>query len=68
MYASQDDWVHVNCALWSAEVFEEVDGTLQHVHVAAKRGKHMVGGITVSACWSSAVQVYLCTEDENVCV
>ena len=42
MYAGQDDWVHVNCALWSAEVFEEVDGSLQHVQAAAKRGRKMV--------------------------
>ena len=42
LYAGQDDWVHVNCALWSAEVFEEVDGSLQNVHSAASRGKQMV--------------------------
>ena len=42
VYAGQDDWVHINCALWSAEVYEEVDGTLQHVHTAIARGKQMV--------------------------
>ena len=42
LYAGQDDWVHVNCALWSAEVFEEEDGTLQNVHVAMVRGRQMV--------------------------
>jgi hypothetical protein len=42
LYAGQDDWVHVNCALWSAEVFEEQDGTLQNVHVAMVRGRQLV--------------------------
>ena len=42
LYAGQDDWVHVNCALWSAEVYEEVDGTLQNVHAAVVRGKQLV--------------------------
>ena len=42
VYVGQDDWVHVNCALWSAEVYEEVDGTLQHVQTAIARGKQMV--------------------------
>jgi hypothetical protein len=40
----QDDWVHVNCALWSAEVYEEEhDGTLQNVQTALSRGRVMVG-------------------------
>ena len=34
MYASQNEWVHVNCALWSAEVFEKVDRCLQNVYAA----------------------------------
>ena len=38
----QDDWAHTNCALWSAEVFEEVDGTLQNVLAAIARGRQMV--------------------------
>lgn len=39
----QDDWVHVNCALWSAEVYEEEhDGTLQNVQTALSRGRVMV--------------------------
>jgi [histone H3]-lysine4 N-trimethyltransferase MLL1 len=31
--------VHTNCALWSAEVFEEIDGSLQNVHSALSRGR-----------------------------
>ncbi|KAM6999588.1 histone-lysine N-methyltransferase 2B-like [Passerculus sandwichensis] len=29
LYMGQNEWTHVNCALWSAEVFEEGDGTLR---------------------------------------
>lgn len=43
LYVGQDDWVHVNCALWSAEVYEEEhDGTLQNVQTALSRGRVMV--------------------------
>lgn len=42
IYAGQDDWVHVNCALWSAEVFEHVDGSLHRVHSAIWRGRCLV--------------------------
>lgn len=42
LYCGQDDWVHVNCALWSAEVFEQNDGSLQNVHLAVSRGRMMV--------------------------
>jgi histone-lysine N-methyltransferase MLL4 len=42
VYAGQDEWVHINCALWSAEVYEEVDGTLQNVAGAISRGRHLV--------------------------
>lgn len=38
----QNEWTHVNCALWSAEVFEEGDGTLRNVHAAVARGRQMV--------------------------
>ncbi|XP_066280543.1 histone-lysine N-methyltransferase 2A-like isoform X1 [Branchiostoma lanceolatum] len=41
LYAGQDDWVHANCALWSAEVYEEADGSLQNVHTAISRGRQM---------------------------
>ncbi|PIK53443.1 hypothetical protein BSL78_09673 [Apostichopus japonicus] len=41
LYCGQDEWIHINCALWSAEVFEEVDGSLVNVHTAIYRGRHM---------------------------
>ncbi|KAL0275515.1 UNVERIFIED_CONTAM: hypothetical protein PYX00_003341 [Menopon gallinae] len=39
LYCGQNEWVHCNCALWSAEVFEEIDGSLQNVHSAINRGR-----------------------------
>ncbi|XP_064595526.1 LOW QUALITY PROTEIN: histone-lysine N-methyltransferase 2A-like [Liolophura sinensis] len=56
LYAGQDDWIHLNCALWSAEVFEEADGSLQNVHDAWFRGKQLrcdvcsLRGATVGCC------------------
>ena len=37
LYFRQNEWVHVNCSLWSAEVYEEVDGSLQNVWQALSR-------------------------------
>lgn len=34
----------MNCALWSAEVFEDDDGSLKNVHMAVIRGKQLVSG------------------------
>ena len=34
--------MHVNCGLWSAEVFEDDEGRLQNVQAALSRGKQMV--------------------------
>lgn len=51
-----DEWVHVNCGLWSAEVFEDDEGRLQNVQVAISRGKQMKCehcgevGATVGCC------------------
>lgn len=39
LYCGQNSWVHANCAMWSAEVFEEIDGSLQKVHSAISRGR-----------------------------
>ncbi|KAH8375891.1 hypothetical protein KR200_006400 [Drosophila serrata] len=39
LYCGHDCWVHTNCAMWSAEVFEEIDGSLQNVHSAVARGR-----------------------------
>ena len=42
LYAGVNEWVHVNCALWSAEVYEDDHGRLKHVHDALKRGNKLV--------------------------
>lgn len=42
LYIGQNEWTHVNCALWSAEVFEDDDGSLKNVHMAVIRGKQLV--------------------------
>ncbi|KAG8188064.1 hypothetical protein JTE90_014303 [Oedothorax gibbosus] len=34
-------WVHLNCALWSAEVYETVNGALMNVETAFKRSRHL---------------------------
>lgn len=44
LYCGQNCWVHTNCAMWSAEVFEEIDGSLQNVHSAISRGRSIKCG------------------------
>ena len=34
-----DKWVHLNCALWSSEVYETLNGALMNVDVAVKRSQ-----------------------------
>ncbi|XP_072324982.1 histone-lysine N-methyltransferase 2B-like isoform X2 [Scyliorhinus torazame] len=64
LYIGQNEWTHVNCALWSAEVFEEGDGSLKNVHMAVGRGKLMRceycqrSGATVGCCLSSCQSNY----------
>ncbi|KAK3107240.1 hypothetical protein FSP39_010101 [Pinctada imbricata] len=57
LYTGQDDWVHINCALWSAEVYEEEhDGSLKNVQTAVSRGRNLKcdrcgrSGATVGCC------------------
>ena len=35
---NSDKWVHLNCALWSYEVYETMNGSLVNVDQACKRG------------------------------
>ncbi|XP_037040768.1 histone-lysine N-methyltransferase trithorax isoform X2 [Bradysia coprophila] len=53
LYCGQNCWVHTNCAMWSAEVFEEIDGSLQNVHSAISRGR----SIKCSKCGSKGATV-----------
>ncbi|KAJ7990457.1 hypothetical protein DPEC_G00300510 [Dallia pectoralis] len=64
LYIGQNDWTHVNCALWSAEVFEDDDGSLKNVHMAVIRGKQLRcencqrPGATVGCCLTSCTSNY----------
>ncbi|KAM3921150.1 histone-lysine N-methyltransferase 2B isoform 2-T2 [Leptodactylus fuscus] len=59
LYIGQNEWTHINCAIWSAEVFEENDGSLKNVHAAVARGRQlrcehcMKIGATVGCCLST---------------
>ncbi|KAM5132236.1 LOW QUALITY PROTEIN: histone-lysine N-methyltransferase 2B [Mantella aurantiaca] len=59
LYIGQNEWTHINCAIWSAEVFEENDGSLRNVHAAVARGRQMrcefclKAGATVGCCLST---------------
>ncbi|KAG7396622.1 hypothetical protein PHYBOEH_001996 [Phytophthora boehmeriae] len=39
LYTEPETWVHVNCALWSMEVFEDVSGVLHKVQKARNRSR-----------------------------
>ncbi|KAM4601201.1 histone-lysine N-methyltransferase 2B [Polymixia lowei] len=64
LYLGQNEWAHVNCCLWSAEVFEEDNGSLLHVHSAVTRGRLMrcercnQTGATVGCCLTSCQSNY----------
>ncbi|KAI4818454.1 hypothetical protein KUCAC02_011795 [Chaenocephalus aceratus] len=40
LYLGQNEWAHINCCLWSAEVYEDNCALLQ-VHSAVSRGRHL---------------------------
>nr|XP_056716404.1 histone-lysine N-methyltransferase 2A [Euleptes europaea] len=73
LYIGQNEWAHVNCALWSAEVFEDDDGSLKNVHVAVIRGKQLRcefcvrPGATVGCCLASCTSNYhfMCSRAQN---
>ncbi|XP_063233584.1 histone-lysine N-methyltransferase trithorax [Bacillus rossius redtenbacheri] len=64
LYCGQNEWTHANCALWSAEVFEEIDGSLQNVHVAMSRGRMIrcrlcrKKGASVGCCYRNCIETY----------
>ncbi|XP_077162914.1 histone-lysine N-methyltransferase 2A isoform X2 [Paroedura picta] len=73
LYIGQNEWTHVNCALWSAEVFEDEDGSLKNVHMAVIRGKQLrcelclKSGATVGCCLASCTSNYhfMCSRAKN---
>ena len=46
LYFRQNEWLHVNCALWSSEVYEECDGSLHNVGQAQSRGNYLTLHLT----------------------
>lgn len=56
LYCGNDTWAHVNCALWSNEVFEEVDGALQNVYDAMARA----GSSRCKLCDAKGASVSCC--------
>ncbi|XP_010787143.1 histone-lysine N-methyltransferase 2B-like isoform X1 [Notothenia coriiceps] len=58
LYLGQNEWAHINCCLWSAEVYEDNCALLQ-VHSAVSRGRHLrcdrcgQSGATVGCCLST---------------
>ncbi|KAL2085834.1 hypothetical protein ACEWY4_019154 [Coilia grayii] len=64
LYIGQNEWTHVNCALWSAEVFEDEEGSLKNVHMAVIRGKQLRcencqrPGATVGCCLTTCNSNY----------
>ncbi|XP_036393918.1 histone-lysine N-methyltransferase 2B isoform X2 [Megalops cyprinoides] len=73
LYLGQNEWAHVNCSMWSAEVFEEENGSLMHVHSAVARGRLMrcercnQTGATVGCCLTSCQSNYhfMCARTRN---
>ncbi|KAJ8334432.1 hypothetical protein SKAU_G00400710 [Synaphobranchus kaupii] len=72
LYLGQNEWAHVNCSLWSAEVYED-GGSLMHVHSAVARGRFMrcercnQTGATVGCCLTSCQSNYhfMCARARN---
>ncbi|KAJ8949142.1 hypothetical protein NQ318_012890 [Aromia moschata] len=64
LYCGQNEWVHANCALWSSEVYEEVDGSLQNVQSALNRGRPIrctqckQKGASVGCCYKGCHETY----------
>lgn len=42
LYCVQDRWIHVNCAIWTPEIYEDNHGMLQNVLQAICRGRQTV--------------------------
>lgn len=39
LYCGQDEWIHVNCAFWSVDVYETIDCSLQNVQQVIVRSR-----------------------------
>ncbi|XP_051245478.1 histone-lysine N-methyltransferase 2B isoform X2 [Dicentrarchus labrax] len=72
LYLGQNEWAHINCCLWSAEVYEENSALLQ-VHSAVSRGRHLrcdrcgQSGATVGCCLATCQSNFhfMCARAQN---
>uniref|UniRef100_G3NJV0 [histone H3]-lysine(4) N-methyltransferase n=1 Tax=Gasterosteus aculeatus aculeatus TaxID=481459 RepID=G3NJV0_GASAC len=72
LYLGQNEWAHINCCLWSAEVYEDNSALLQ-VHSAVSRGRHLrcdrcgQSGATVGCCLSTCQSNFhfMCARAQN---
>ncbi|XP_047461939.1 LOW QUALITY PROTEIN: histone-lysine N-methyltransferase 2B-like [Mugil cephalus] len=72
LYLGQNEWAHVNCCIWSAEVYEE-SGALLQVHSAVSRGRHLrcdrcgQSGATVGCCLATCQSNFhfMCARAQN---
>ncbi|XP_032391321.1 histone-lysine N-methyltransferase 2B isoform X2 [Etheostoma spectabile] len=72
LYLGQNEWAHINCCLWSAEVYEENCALLQ-VHSAVSRGRHLrcdrcgQSGATVGCCLTTCQSNFhfMCARAQN---
>ncbi|XP_036948392.1 histone-lysine N-methyltransferase 2B isoform X2 [Acanthopagrus latus] len=72
LYMGQNEWAHINCCLWSAEVYEENSALLQ-VHTAVSRGRHLrcdgcgQSGATVGCCLATCQSNFhfMCARAQN---
>ena len=61
LYCGQNEWIHCNCALWSNEVFEEIDGSLQNVLSAISRSRL----IRCTECGKKGASIGCCMKNCN---
>ncbi|XP_060916184.1 histone-lysine N-methyltransferase 2B isoform X1 [Labrus mixtus] len=72
LYLGQNEWAHVNCCIWSAEVYEDNSALLQ-VHSAVSRGRHLrcdrcgQSGATVGCCLATCQSNFhfMCARAQN---
>ncbi|KAM9340231.1 histone-lysine N-methyltransferase 2B [Symphorus nematophorus] len=72
LYLGQNEWAHINCCLWSAEVYEQ-DSALLQVHSAVSRGRHLrcdrcgQSGATVGCCLNTCQSNFhfMCARFQN---
>ncbi|KAM4550681.1 histone-lysine N-methyltransferase 2B [Fundulus diaphanus] len=72
LYLGQNEWAHINCCLWSAEVYEQNSALLQ-VHSAVSRGRSLrcdrcgQCGATVGCCLAICQSNYhfMCARADN---